>query len=180
MKSSQFRYQSPREIAGAKPQRGRRMDPSPFGRLKSGASLEVGAWCFVLFLATSAFAQSYSIDWFTIDGGGATSTGGVYQLSGTIGQPDAGAMMSGGNYSLDGGFWSLIDAVQTPGAPTLTIIPAAPGQATVSWTPATHGFVLQESQSLTSPNWTVAPSGASSPITVSATAPAKFYRLFKP
>ena len=36
------------------------------------------------------FAQSYQIDWFTIDGGGGTSTGGVYSVSGTIGQPDAG------------------------------------------------------------------------------------------
>jgi hypothetical protein len=32
-------------------------------------------------------AQSYSIDWFTIDGGGGTSTG-VYSVSGTIGQQD--------------------------------------------------------------------------------------------
>jgi hypothetical protein len=29
------------------------------------------------------------LDWFTIDGGGGTSTGGVYAVSGTIGQPDA-------------------------------------------------------------------------------------------
>ena len=29
--------------------------------------------------------------------------------------------MTGGNYSLTGGFWALIAAVQTPGAPLLTI-----------------------------------------------------------
>jgi len=63
-----------------------------------------------------AQAQTYSIDWYTIDGGGGTSTGGVYAVSGTIGQPDAGGPMTGGNYSLTGGFWSLIAAVQT-GAP---------------------------------------------------------------
>jgi len=40
----------------------------------------------------------------TIDGGGGTSTGGSYELSGTIGQPDAG-QMSGGSYALTGGFW---------------------------------------------------------------------------
>src|SRR6266480_298092 len=65
-------------------------------------------------------AQSFTIDWFTIDGGGGASTGGVYSVSGTIGQPDAGGPMSGGNYSLTGGFWSL-NAVQMPGAPTLFI-----------------------------------------------------------
>src|SRR5258708_17972752 len=70
-------------------------------------------------LAVTAHGQ-YSIDWFTVDGGGGTSTGGLYSVSGTIGQPDAGTM-SGGNYSLTGGFWSLVSAVQTPGAPLLTI-----------------------------------------------------------
>jgi len=32
-----------------------------------------------------AGAQSYSINWSTIDGGGGTSTGGVYTVSGTVG-----------------------------------------------------------------------------------------------
>ena len=55
-----------------------------------------------LLLPTFAIhAQSYSIDWFTIDGGG-TSTGGVHSVSGTISQPDAGRM-SGGSYAIDGG-----------------------------------------------------------------------------
>jgi hypothetical protein len=57
-------------------------------------------------------AQSYSIDWFTIDGGGGTSTGGGYLMSGTIGQIDSGTM-SGGGYTLEGAFWS-IDAAVTP------------------------------------------------------------------
>src|SRR5258705_2546512 len=63
----------------------------------------------VLFSAFSFRASAqYSIDWFTIDGGGGTSTGGVYSVSGTIGQPDANAQpMTAGNFSLVGGFWSL-------------------------------------------------------------------------
>jgi hypothetical protein len=74
-----------------------------------------------IYFCFPAWGQ-YSIDWSTIDGGGGTSTGGVYSVTGTLGQPDAGATMSGGNLSLDGGFWSLIGAVQTPGAPLLSII----------------------------------------------------------
>jgi hypothetical protein len=73
----------------------------------------LGLGCALGF-APGVLAQSYSIDWFTIDGGGGTSTGGVYSVTGTIGQPDAGGLMSGGNYTLQGGFWS-IQAVQTPG-----------------------------------------------------------------
>src|SRR5580765_2937247 len=56
----------------------------------------------------SGYAQTYAIDWFSIDGGGGTSSGGAFSLSGTIGQPDANPQpMSGGNFSLIGGFWSL-------------------------------------------------------------------------
>lgn len=47
----------------------------------------------------------YTIDWYTIDGGGTSfSTGGPYSLGGTIGQPDAG-LMGGGSFTLVGGFW---------------------------------------------------------------------------
>lgn len=65
------------------------------------------AAAFLLAAAASALSQNYSIDWFTIDGGGGTSSGGSYSVSGTIGQPDAGSM-SGGAYTLVGGFWGLI------------------------------------------------------------------------
>jgi hypothetical protein len=32
----------------------------------------------------------FDLSWSTMDGGGGTSTGGAYAVSGTIGQPDAG------------------------------------------------------------------------------------------
>ena len=61
----------------------------------------------MLLLLSSVLAQSggdYEISWSTIDGGGGTSSGGPYVLTGTIGQPDA-AYSSGGDYELLGGFW---------------------------------------------------------------------------
>jgi len=57
----------------------------------------------VLVLVSTANAD-YEISWHTIDGGGGTSGGGIYQLTGAIGQPDAGYHY-GGNYELLGGFW---------------------------------------------------------------------------
>lgn len=125
-------------------------------------------------------AQSYSINWYTIDGGGGTSTGGVYSVSGTIGQPDAGPTMTNGQYSVTGGFWALPSAIQVVGAPTLTILAAGPGQATISWTPNTPGYILQETWVLSPANWTNSVSGATNPIIVPALLPTKFYRLFKP
>ena len=61
----------------------------------------------VLLVAATVQAQTgdYDLTWSTIDGGGAMlSTGGSYSLSGTVGQPDAGTLSSGG-YTLNDGFW---------------------------------------------------------------------------
>jgi hypothetical protein len=58
--------------------------------------------------AGAALAQTgggYDLTWSTIDGGGGSSAASGYQLTGTLGQPDAGAALSGGGYSLSGGFW---------------------------------------------------------------------------
>ena len=131
-------------------------------------------------LSTLRASAQYSVDWHKIAGGGGTSTGGVYSVSGTIGQPDAGATMTNGQYSVTGGFWALPTAVQGTNAPTLTIAPAGAGQATIAWSSNTPGFVLQETWSLTPGNWTNSPSGATNPITVPTTQPTKYYRLSKP
>ncbi len=134
----------------------------------------------VLLLGLTTASAQYSITWSTIDGGGGTSTGGVYSVSGTIGQFDASGPMTNGQYSVTGGFWALPKAVQVTGAPTLTIAAGSPGQAVISWTPATPGFVLQETWSLSPIIWTNSISGSTNPIVVPATVPTKFYRLFKP
>jgi len=60
-----------------------------------------------LLVATVLAAGGYDLSWHTVDGGGGTSSGGNYVLSGTIGQPDAGTL-SGGTYNLIGGFWGRV------------------------------------------------------------------------
>jgi hypothetical protein len=62
------------------------------------------AGALVGVISVSALA-GYTLDWWTVDGGGMTSSlGGSYSLGGTIGQPDAGTSSSG-IYTLVGGFW---------------------------------------------------------------------------
>src|SRR5213594_598068 len=99
MKHSNFQASSFRESSSPKHQT--RISARFPSNLKVGPSLVLGCWCLVLLSCCNARAQ-YSLGWFTIDGGGGTSTGGVYSVSGTIGQPDAGAPMTGGKYSLTG------------------------------------------------------------------------------
>ena len=138
--------------------------------------------CLALILfAVTANAQPFEINWSTIDGGGGTSTGGVYSVSGTIGQPDASATpMTGGQYAVTGGFWALPTAVQVPGAPLLSITAAGAGFASISWEPDSPGWVLQETVSLSPTNWISSASGTNNPITAPATGATKFYRLHKP
>jgi hypothetical protein len=54
----------------------------------------------------------YTLNPWTVDGGGGTSTGGLFGLSGTAGQPDAGSL-TGGIYTLVGGFWGGARSINT-------------------------------------------------------------------
>ena len=58
----------------------------------------------LIVLAEASTNGQYEISWYTIDGGGGTSRGGPYVLSGTIGQPDA-DWSRADSYELLGGFW---------------------------------------------------------------------------
>jgi len=142
-----------------------------------------GALLTLLAITISAQAQQYSINWFKVAGGGGTSTGGVYQVSGTIGQHDAGGPMSGGNYSLTGGFWSVVTVVQTPGAPRLTItFNSQLPTVTVSWPSSATNYVLQENSDLATANWTstglpVTTNGATLSVTIGPPAGNLFFRL---
>jgi hypothetical protein len=131
-----------------------------------------------------ATAQSYSIDWYKVSGGGGTSSNGQYVVSGTIGQHDAGGPMTGGSYSLTGGFWSLLSVVQTLGAPTLSIFLTGTNTAVVYWPSPSTGFGLQQNTNLVTTNWitpseTVNDNGTSKFIIVNPPTGNRFYRLKK-
>jgi len=148
---------------------------------KTGRAAVVGVLWLSLCIAP---AQNYSIDWHSIDGGGGTSTGGVYSVSGSVGQPDAGTL-SGGNYSLAGGFWGIVTAIQTPDAPLMTIRRTQTNTVIISWPAPSTGFFPQQSPDLDSPNW-VTPAEAinnddtNNFIIVNPRIGNRFYRLFKP
>ncbi len=59
----------------------------------------------ILVQPISADGPGYSLDWWTVDSGGDSVSGGSgYTLAGTAGQPDT-AIWQHGGYSLTGGFW---------------------------------------------------------------------------
>ena len=122
--------------------------------LKIVILMAIGFILFPSVFRLSASAQSYTINWYKIAGGGGTSTGGTYQVSGTIGQPDASGAMNGGNYSVTGGFWSLINVVQMPGVPNLLIVPNGANSVKLLWPdPATNTYTLQQNVNLATTSW---------------------------
>ena len=142
--------------------------------------------CFILHAAFSfqASGQNYSVDWYKVAGGGGTSTGGTYAVSGTIGQPDASGALTGGNYSVTGGYWALISVVQTPGAPTLAISRGG-NSVTVYWQNVA-GWNLIQSANLATPvaswNSSSSPTLANGTNSLTFTNPAGnlFFRLKNP
>ena len=137
----------------------------------------------LLLITLAAQAQNYSIDWYKVAGGGGTSTGGTYQVSGSIGRHDAGGPMTGGNFSLTGGFWALY-AVQPPGAPLLRIFLTPTNTAVVAWPYPSTGFTLQVNTNLATANWSAAGGtvnhvGGENQVIVSPPTGNRFYRLMR-
>jgi hypothetical protein len=134
--------------------------------------------------ASSVSAQSYSIDWYKIAGGGGTSSNGQFTVSGTIGQHDAVGPMVGGNFSLTGGFWSLLSVVQTVGSPTIRIFLTSSNTAVVAWPVSATGFNLQQNSILSSSGWTTPGSpivvGSENQVIIAPPVGRQFYRLVHP
>ena len=136
----------------------------------------------------SAHAQ-YTVPWSKIAGGGGLqSTGGVYAVSSTIGQPDASGSLTGGVYAVSGGFWPGVNLVQTPGAPLLAA-QSLGGSVRIFWPQPATGFVLDQTTALaTSPATSVwsqvvfpyQTNATHISITVPAGAGNRFYRLRNP
>jgi hypothetical protein len=139
---------------------------------------------FGWLIPTIAFAQSYSIGWYKVSAGGGTSSNGQYTVSGTIGQHDAGGPLTGGGYSVTGGFWPPVSVVQTPGLPNLTISIVGPNSVVVSW-PKTGSYTLQQNSNLAGGSWstsgyTISTANGTNSITITPPTGKLFFRLANP
>ena len=134
--------------------------------------------------ARSASAQSYSIDWYKIAGGGGTSSNGQFTVTGTIGQHDAGGPMVGGNFSLTGGFWSLLSVVQAAGSPTIRIFLTSSNTAVVAWPVSATGFTLQQNSVLSYSGWNNSGApivvGSENQVVIAPPTGRQFFRLVHP
>jgi hypothetical protein len=116
--------------------------------MKKLIPLALPLWMMTLIV----HAQSYSIDWDVIAGGGGLTTGGGYSANSTMGEHVAGGSLAGGTYSLASGFWVLY-AVATPGAPLLTIQVSPTNGVVLAWPVSSTGWTLQQNSDLVSGPW---------------------------
>jgi hypothetical protein len=142
--------------------------------------LTVAAWLAIL----TCQAQNYSIDWYKVADGGGTSSNGQYVLNSTIGQHDASGPLSGGTYSLTGGFWSIY-AIQTPGAPRLRVYLTTANTVIVAWPAPSTGFHLQQNPDVATSNWSGVTNAVNvvngeNQVTMSPPLGNRFYRLIYP
>jgi hypothetical protein len=148
---------------------------------------------FVLLLAAMglftakppASAQSApTLDWIASNAAGGTSAGSAYSVSASVGQPSAGSM-TGGSYSVVGGFWAIAAPVGPSNAPALRIRLSEAGELILSWPADSSGFELQQCSDLVRPSWsnvTLPPSLGRDEQQVRVPRPLRntFYRLRSP
>ena len=139
----------------------------------------VSAMAVWVILTISTSAQPFSIDWSTIDGGGGGSSAGAYSLTGTIGQPDAGATMANAPYAVQGGFWSVLGT-----RPALSIWIEG-NNVVVVWPVTASDCHLQQTDNLGVPIWSDVsqqPSvvGGEFQVTLPQPVLEQYYRLIKP
>ena len=142
----------------------------------------IAAMLFIFGLA--AQAQTYSINWDVIAGGGGNATGGVYSVNSTIGEHVAGGALTGSGFSLSSGFWALY-SVATPGTPTLTIFLSDTNTVVVAWPASSTGWTLQQNTNLLSGTWlslsnTVNAVSGQNQIILAPPIGNRFYRLQNP
>jgi hypothetical protein len=169
-----------RFTAGANiaPQRNPALLPLPNRSGLKSALLALLLLSTLLPQLSTCIAQSFAIDWHTLDGGGGTSTGGRFSLAGTIGQPDAGTL-SGGGFVLVGGFPGF--HVVPAGPVTLTIQLLANGRVQVSWPADGEGWRLQAATRLgTRADWSTITDPGVTSYTAPAAGPARYFRLRRP
>lgn len=86
-------------------------------RIAPALLLLIAVTLLVAYQQVRADPPPFSLDWWSIDGGGATFlAGGSYSLGSTAGQPDAG-VLTGNGFTLQGGFWNDTFAHYTFTAP---------------------------------------------------------------
>jgi hypothetical protein len=128
------------------------MDPSSIIPVENDMKIITDMAIGIAAMLPVLLSAQYAIDWHTMDAGGGFSSGGGYELGGTIGQPDVG-VSSGGVHELVAGFWAFAVVVQSDDGPQLKIRYLSQTEALIYWEAGDEPAVLQRSADLAADDW---------------------------
>ncbi len=150
------------------------------------ARVFAGLCAALLWVGASAvsWAQSYSIDSYTVAPGGVESAPPGYRLDAMIGSWASAGPISNGNYLLSGDVLTDATPAQPPG-PTLQVKLSSANTILISWPSASTGWILQANTVLASTGWTtvtgaVNDDGTRQSLVASLSGSTTFYRLQHP
>lgn len=111
--------------------------------MKTSLILLAGVSAFLLAPVTNA--QQFSVTGHVVAGGGRTSQGSGFTITGTVGQPESAQRSRNNCWAIDPGFWGFYAIIPTPGAPQLSvrIDPFDPTRARVSFIGDCREWMLQ-------------------------------------
>jgi len=138
---------------------------------------------FASLLAAASASAQYAVNWHQVAGGGGTISDGQYTINATIGQHDAGGPLTGGGYSLTGGFCYMV--TQMPGAPTLRLFLTSTNTVVLAWSASPAGFYLEQKSALNAVGWSVVTNAVNlvngeNRVIISTLMDYRFYRLAFP
>ena len=134
---------------------------------------------FVLCL--QAQGGQLAVDFFAVGGVSGASTGGVFTVNATIGEPDT--KLSSDAFTMDTGYSSPLAIVRAPEA--VLHITRLGANAGISWSATLTGFVLQQNSDLNNPSgWanaglTIVVTNGQNTVTAPINSFSRFYRLKK-
>lgn len=114
----------------------------------------------VTLAAAGLLAQSFAVHTISLTGGGGTSHGGGFGISGSVGELPA-LPLTGPTFSVSPGYWNVVAAPNSPEPPMLALELNPDGSVTLSWPATAAGFVLQQSTDLIPGSWVSSPAPVS-------------------
>ena len=123
-------------------------------------------------------AQQFTLQNPVINGGAQIAHGGPYSVAASSGQTATG-QPTGGTFGVQGGESSGAVPFTIPIVPTMLSTNRSASQVTVGWQPMVPGYVLEFTDTMSSPRWFPFPGVVTNQVTMGNSSRRLFFRLRK-
>lgn len=136
----------------------------------------LAAFGFLLCGESIGQAQQFSLQNSTINGGNQVAHGGRFSVAASGGQTASG-QSSGSQFSMRGGQASAATSLTPPIVPTMAVMHSTPANVVIAWQPLISGYVLEFTDTLKSPVWSIFFNGQTNLLSVPSRSRHLYFRL---